>query len=74
MTTTEYDAVIFIDKDGVEHTKGTLMGVWYEERGIGAREKCGEPLVELKEVEALLNLARDTFKIWRILDGKVVPG
>lgn len=72
-----YDHIVFVDALGHEHTKGALIGVWYENHETGSEvhsEECKELLLyELNEITALLKLAQDTYGHWYIKNGEVVP-
>jgi hypothetical protein len=66
-------AIVFVDMQNKEHHEGYFINVWLENHGEGAVEKCAEPtLKNLSDVEALMQLAQDTFGYWTIKDGRVV--
>lgn len=61
--------IVFIDENGIEHNRGTIVEIYYE-----GREKFYEPLLErLNDVGALLQLAQNTYGTWRIEQGLLKP-
>ncbi len=63
-----YDEIVFITEDDDEYSNGYFVGKWDIEG-----EMFADPLLNLREVGALLEFIKESFpRGWMIIDDKVV--
>lgn len=70
------DEFLFVDKDNNRHSHGHIVKRWHEYRNND--DSVPEPqeeiiLSSLEELHALLRLAQETYGVWKMENGRILP-